>query len=516
MLEIRVGFLKNLTSKPTLENAITETTLDGITQAQAYTVPAQAITPNGITQALILDPTVIKEGGINRDNTPLQESDIYTVGWKPRDTIDNSNRGRKTTALDTKGFRQNPRLFTHRLDAVVKLETIDVEKTIRDLTQILEYGEYMRRELEGDRFKTTVVKEKRGETIVIAFSKTEKKYAIHITTHDLNRIERFRGYVREILQQETYTVMLETYVRYHEKDEFRVALAILSLTREIGKRVKSDLLPIGGKFDYYLMRASVEYRGGKVVVKTYRHASYRKREKTDPEFHPKLEQLVVVKDASTTTPITEILRRYTPLVYTIAYTLNLKVITGEYERQHTTTVESEIDPYIQRLLRGIRSKIKAETIAEQQYSDKRMAIARLLDKGLRPVDIARLLGYSRQYITRIIKELVNQGVIIRVKRGVYKLNPKYKPAKEEMRTLHHNGDLREFLELIKENRNRVVKYNLNATPYIDVEESETTITRYIFSRIEVRETTIKVRNGKTYLIGKRDLEKLIKQILNET
>jgi len=515
MLEIRAGFLKNLTSNPAPEitqttildptinheNGITETTLEnGITQAQAY--------------------TVLENGGINRlDNTPLQESDIYTVGWKPRRTIDNYPRGRKTTALDTKGFRQNNRLHTHRLDAVVKLETIDVEKTIRDLTLVLEYREYMRRESEGDRFKTTIIKERRGETIVIAFSKTEKNYAIHITTHDLNRIERFRHYVREVLQQETYTLEIEAYIRYHEKDELKTALAILSIAKEIGKRVKIDIRPHGGKYVYYLLRANLQYKGAKVVLKTYRHKSFGSRKPTDPEFHPKIEQLTVLKNASTLTQTTELLKEYTTLIYTVAYTLNLKTIEGEYETQHTTTFETQIDPQIQRLLRGIKSKIKAEIIAEQQYSDKRIAIARLLDKGLRPVDIAKLLGYSRQYVTRIIKELVNQGVVIRVKRGGYKLNPKYKPAREEKRYIRHDGNLEDFIKLIEENADKVVNYNLNGTPTVVLREKTefgTILTQYYFDRLVVYDTYVKLRDGGSIQTTKRQLENRIKQILNKT
>jgi biotin operon repressor len=485
---------------------------------------AQAITPNGITQPTPAY-TVLENGGISRPEPSLQgqDSGIYTVGWKSRGTIDNSRRGgkttarvRKTTALDTKEFRSNQKLHTHRLDATVKLETLDVERTIKELTQLLDYREYMTRETDGKKFRTTVIKERRGETITISYEKKEKKYVIHITTHDLTRLEKFRGYVNRVLQMETYTLELEAYIRYHEKDELKTALAILSIAKEIGKRVKIDIRPHRGRYVYYLLRANLQYKGARVVLKTYRHESFGSRKPTDPEFHPKIEQLTVLKNASTLTQTSELLKEYTTLIYTVAYTLNLKTIEGEYERQHTTTFETQIDPQIQRMLRGIKSKIKAETLLEHQYTDKRMAIARLLDKGLRPVDIARLLGYSRQYVTRIIKQLLEEGVIIRVKRGVYKLNPKYKP-KEERQVIEHHGDIKDLLELVKENKESIVEYCVDGTPYIDIKE-EHVITRYIFSRLSVGETETQLLAGyrrviKAYTFGRRELERWIRQIL---
>jgi len=493
---------QSLKNASLLETGFHETEQNGITQ------PTQAY-------------TVLENGGINRPEPSLQgqDSGIYTVGWKTRGTIDNYSRGGKTTALDTREFRSNPKLHTHRLDATVKLETLDKERVVKELTQLLDYREYMVRETDGRKFKTTVIKERRGETITISYEKKEKKYAIHITTHDLTRLEKFRGYVREVLQQETYTLELEAYIRYHEKDELKTALTILSIAKEIGKRVKIDIRPHGGKYVYYLLRANLQYKGARVVLKTYRHKSFASRKPTEAEFHPKIEQLTVLKNASTLTRISEIIREYTTLVYTVAYTLNLKTIEGEYETQHTTPFETQIDPFIQRLLRGIKSKIKAETLLEHQYTDKRMAIARLLDKGLRPVDIARLLGYSRQYVTRIIKQLLEEGVITRVKRGVYKLNPEYKPPKEERRVVDHHGDLKELLELIKQNKKNVVKVELNGTPYVDIrEETETgtLITRYIFSRLVIYETEVELRGAggyRWYNIRRWELESHVKQLL---
>jgi len=464
---------------------------------------------NGITQTPA--HTVSENGGINRETQPY--SGINTVSRKSYGKKGNCPYGRKGTALNTKEFRSNPKLHTHRLDAVVNLETLDVEKTIKDLIQILNYQGYMRRDLDKERFKTTIIKERKGESLVISFGKEKRVYTIHITTHDTKRLELFRGYVREVLRQESYTVMLETYVRYHEKDEYRVSLAIDSLVREIGKRVMENRIPRKGVFDYYVKRGKIQYKTATVVLKTYRHKTYSKREITDPEYHPKLEQLTVVKPASTLTPIEELLKTYTPLIYTVAYTLNIKTIEGEYERQHTTLVESQIDRYIQRLMRGIMRKQRAEALLERQFSDKRLVVAKMLDKGLRPIDIARIMGYSKRYITRIITELVNQGIVIRVGRGRYKLNTKYKPARE-ITVKEVGGDLNDLIELIQENKRRIVRYNLNGTPYVDIDEGA--ITRYIFGALVVRGHDTKLRDGRTYMIGKHELEKIIKQILNTT
>jgi len=484
---------------------------------------------NGITQAQAPNPPVIKEGGINRPETsPLQGSNNSGINTgreeSPRKidkfskrAIDKSHK-KIRVRFETFKFKERPVLHTHRLDGIARVKTLDMEKAVRDLTLLLSLTDYKREEKEGEKYKTIILREERGETVVISHGKEENVYIIHLITHDIGRMEIFRGYLRDVLGIENYTLLIEAYVRYLDIYELKVEMAIKGLKRANteGSPIRNDQMPRSGKLDNYLLRAVLEYKGVKAVVKSYRHASYKHYRITEAEFHPKLEQLTIIKDASTTTPVMEYYKEYNTLLYTIAYTLGLRVIEGDYEKTETTTFETTIDPYLKKAIRGMIRKIKAETLLEQQYPDKRLAIAKLLDMGMRPSEVADFFDYTRQWITQVIKELVDQGILIRVGRGQYKINPKYKPAKEERRVEEHHGDLKQFIEFLHHNKKNVVKVNTEGTPYIDVkQETEfgVIITRYLFTRIVVFRDYVKLRDGRYYDIRKWELDAMIKRIL---
>jgi uncharacterized membrane protein len=131
--------------------------------------------------------------------------------------------------------------------------------------------------------------------------------------------------------------------------------------------------------------------------------------------------LTILKEPPITINIESVIREYATLLCTILYTINPRIILGEYEIKKTETIEiSSLDKTLQKYITGITKRIKAEIILEEQYPDKRIAIAKhLVEKKMRPSEIAKILGYSERHILRINEELVDTGIIKRVKRGVY-------------------------------------------------------------------------------------------------
>ena len=189
----------------------------------------------------------------------------------------------------------------------------------------------------------------------------------------------------------------------------------------------------------------------------------------------------------------------------------MRVILGEYELNETETIEvSSLDKTIQRYIRGIVKRIKAETILEEQYPDKRIAIAKLLvEKKMRPIDIARLLGYSRQYVTRIIGELVESGVIKRVGKGKYEWANKEAKLEKKQIVESRQMTLQQAIEFIKETGARVV--HDKGTLTIEYED-EYIIRRVIVSSLIVEEDRIIEQiagRPRIYLIPRNRLRQLL-------
>ncbi len=452
--------------------------------------------------------TVGQTGGINRRNDPYS-SGIYTV------TIEAPRKEREEQYIEKRevlSFRRYRRLHIHRLDAIVEVNNLDRDTVVRDLLKLLNYETPKEKHTSGKAFTTWVYREKRGETITISLNHKTNTYTVRITTHRLQRLKDFIDYAYTVLRVDKIrALMIETYVRYLERYELKAAKAIEALDIELGKSIKEHKIPNKGKHDYYLCRAKLQYKGATVVLKTYRHATYRQHKPTHPEYHPKLEQLTILKEVPTTINIESVIREYSTLLYTIAWTLNVRVILGDYEINETETIEvSSLDKTIQKYIRGITKRIKAETILEEQYPDKRIAIARLLvEKKMRPIDIARLLGYSKRWITQIIEELVESGVIKRVKRGVYEWANKSTKLEKKQVVESRQMTLQQLIEFTKERKARLV--HDKGTAVIEVEDEYTT-RRIIINNIIVEEDrTIEILGYTTryYKIPRNRLRELI-------
>jgi DNA-binding Lrp family transcriptional regulator len=458
-------------------------------------------------------------GGINRSKQPYS-SGIYTVRVEaPRKEGDifaiekgDIQKTPKEPPKNRVTFRRYRRLHIHRLDAIVETGDIDKDTVARDLLKVLNYETPKEKTTSGKAFTTWVYREKRGESITISLNHKTGIYTVRITTHRLQRLQDFLDYAYTVLGVDKIrTLMIETYVRYLERYELKIAKSIEALDVEIGKGLRQHLTPNKGKHDYYLSRANLEYRGIKVSLKTYRHKTYRQHKPTDPEYHPKLEQQTILKKIPIPIDLEKTIREYATLLYTIAYTINPRVILGDYEINETETIEvSSLDKTIQKYIRGITKRLKAETILEEQYPDKRIAIAKLLvEKKMRPSEIAKILGYSKRHVLRIIEELIESGVIKRVKRGVYEWANKNTKLEKKQVTETRQMTLQQLIEFTKERKARLV----HDTGTLVVEyEDDYTVRRVIVSNLLVEEDrVVEYRAGRPliYRIPRNRLRQLI-------
>jgi transposase-like protein len=454
--------------------------------------------------------TVGQIGGINRSKPPYS-SGIYTVSAeapkKESQILTMEKSQIQKTPRETPGtFRRYRRLHIHRLDALIEVNTIDKDTVVRDLLKLLNYDNVKEKTTTGEAFTTWVYRERRGETLTISLNHKTNTYTVRITTHKLQRLKDFIDYAYTVLRVDKIrALMIETYIRYLERYELKIAKAIEALDLELGKSLRQHLIPNHGKHDYYLSRAKIEYRGATVVLKTYRHATYRQHKPTHPEYHPKLEQLTVIKDTPITINIESLIREYSTLLYTIAWTINPRIVLGEYELNETETIEvSSLDRTIQRYIRGIVKRIKAEIILEEQYPDKRIAIAKLLvEKKMRPSEIAKALGYTKQMIHYIINQLIDQGIIKRVKRGVYEWG--VKPLPKQYITETRQMLPQQLIEFAKERKARIAH---DKGTLVLEHEDEYTIRRTIVSNMEVEDKRVLVTIAGRTLVWPISREKL--------
>jgi DeoR/GlpR family transcriptional regulator of sugar metabolism len=128
---------------------------------------------------------------------------------------------------------------------------------------------------------------------------------------------------------------------------------------------------------------------------------------------------------------------------------------------------------------------------------------------MRPSEIAKVLGYSKRHVLRIINQLIDQGIIKRVKRGVYEWNNKRaKPEKQHI-TETRQMTLQQLIEYIKENNARLV--HDRGTAVIEVEDEYTT-RRIIINNIIIEEDRITEQlAGRTriYAIPRNRLRQLL-------
>jgi len=340
-------------------------------------------------------------------------------------------------------------LVIHRIEIIAHLETIDLS-IIEQYAKTI-FTETKTTEKSGKIYNVIVYKEQEGETIAIYKYNNTGKTKIHMITHKTTRLEQYKKILKHLGINEVHKFNAEVYVRYHEKDERKVEETLEALLRQYGKRRKIESHMYRGKKINYLDRVmDIEYRGLKCSIKSYRHRHYSRYSRENPEYHPKLELTITLNTDLNKINI-ETIKQGATLLYTLIKTLKLRTLYSEYDLQQETIKIHGIDHEIARILRGVKRRVKTIQILGKEYHDIRTAIAELLvEKKLRPVQIARLLDYkTRAVIYRIIEELIESGVIRRVKRGKYEWANKKAPLeKPEIIRHHHVKTIQELQELI--------------------------------------------------------------------
>jgi hypothetical protein len=196
----------------------------------------------------------------------------------------------------------------------------------------------------------------------------------------------------------------------------------------------------------------IEYKTYNVSIKTYRHRHYSRYSQHNPEYHPKLELSAYKENAELTTISIETIKTIAILLNTIVHTLRLTLIYGEYEKQQEHIVVYGVDTEFKRIITGVKKRVKAIQILDKEYHDIRLAVAELLvNKKLRPAEIAKMLGVSRVYIHKKINELIENNVIKRVGKGKYTwAKRKTELPKQEVIRHTHVKTLQELIDKIHE------------------------------------------------------------------
>jgi DNA-binding Lrp family transcriptional regulator len=128
---------------------------------------------------------------------------------------------------------------------------------------------------------------------------------------------------------------------------------------------------------------------------------------------------------------------------------------------------------------------------------------------MRPSEIAKTLGYSRIHVHRIIEELIDAGIIRRVKRGVYEWANKNTKLEKKRVVESRQMMLQQLIEFAKERKARVV--HDRGTLVLEYED-DYTARRVIVSSLLVEEDRVVERiAGRTqiYLIPRNRLRQLL-------
>jgi len=342
-------------------------------------------------------------------------------------------------------------LVIHRIEIIAHLETIDLS-IIEQYAKTI-FTETKTTEKSGKIYNVIVYKEQEGETIAIYKYNNTGKTKIHMITHKTTRLEQYKKILEYLGINEVHKFNAEVYVRYHEKDERKVEETLEALLRQYGKRRKIESHMYRGRKINYLDRVmDIEYRGLKCSIKSYRHRHYSRYSRENPEYHPKLELTITLNTDLNKINI-ETIKQGATLLYTLIKTLKLRTLYSEYDLQQETIKVHGIDHEIARILRGVKRRVKTIQILEKEYHDIRLAIAELLvEKKLRPVQIARLLGYkTRAVIYRIIGELIELEVVKRASRGKYTwAKRKAELPKSQIIKHHYVRSVQELIELVRE------------------------------------------------------------------
>jgi len=365
--------------------------------------------------------------------------------------------------------RTPPELILHKNEIIVHLDTIDTT-LVKEYAKTI-FNNYTIKEKNGKVYSCTSISEKEGETITIYKYHNTGLVKIHMYTHKTDRLIKYRKLLEAlgVTAEQVYRSYFEVYIRYHEIYETRVDITQEALLYQYGKRRKTESHMHREKKILYMDRVvEIEYMGYKCTIKTYRARNYSKLREKDPEYHPKLELSCEKKN----TPLSEIsietITKLSTLLHTYITTLGLKPIYSEYDKQQEKIKVYGIDHDFAKKLKGVKKRIKAIHLLEQDYHDIRLAIAKLLvDYKMKQKDIARLLQYySYRHIKRIVRELIDMGIIKRVGRGKYEwANRKAELPKTKLTRHTHVRSIQELADKIREIKTQhkliSVEYNGN-------------------------------------------------------
>jgi len=353
--------------------------------------------------------------------------------------------------------RKGHSLFLHK--NIIRSRIKENEFTIEFLKDILKrvaaniYNEIKKEtQTTGDKYDYYGIKETRGETIGIYIGKKTRQITLQFVTHKLKRLEAYRNLLIDLnIEQVDWT--FEIYTRYHHIHETRVTQILNALRKQYGKSQRWEIHNQRGKDVHYLLRVKgIDLNGAEIHIKTYRSKHYNKYSPNHPEHHPKLEQETRLKNISPTFITPETITQYSIILTTVIKATKIKPIIGDYEKQSDSIEAAAYSEKMRRTLRAVNKRIKANSLLEQDIEDIRIAVAKLLvDKKMKQTEIAKALGYSYRHIKRIVEELVDKGIIKRVKRGYYEwVNKKEVIQEEETKIAHkHYDTLEQFLEDLK-------------------------------------------------------------------
>jgi len=364
------------------------------------------------------------------------------------------------------------KVILHKIELSTILENID-KKDVELIIEALKLNVKEHKQTSGDYYTVESYKEERGETLTIYKDKKTSKHKILLITHRIERAETFREYMK-ILGKTLGRILIELYIRYHEKDERKVEVGLEAILRQYGKTQHIINHMHNGRKIAYLNRVmKVEYQGAEISIKTYRHKHYSRYSPSNPEYHPKLEQTTIIHNMKE--PIKEAIEKYAVFINTIVKTLRLTQLYSQYDTQQETIAPQRIDPSIERIVKGVRKRVKAIHILEREYHDIKEAIAIMITiKKMKQTQIARLLGYSRDYVKKIVKELETQGIIKRIARGKYTLT---RPLVVERLEHKYNRTIADLIREITERKAKLCEFPPGAvriTPSYEYIKEEST------------------------------------------
>jgi len=361
------------------------------------------------------------------------------------------------------------RAIIHKVEITIETSLVLLAKLDEIVKEFFDndLGEVKRKETQCKIYRAISYSRKRGDTIV--FYIYSEKLEIRAYTHSLDKAKRLAA-----LSERVKRVLVELYIRYHEKSERVVDNILDAILRKYGKSQSIKYHMHKEKKITYLNRVNkFEYNGLTLIIKTYRHRAYSALKPSDPEYHPKLEVSVILRDIprGELLSIESKLAAVSRLLNTIRLLAKMKLLLSEYDKSQDYIPLSGVDHELYTILRGTLKRVKAINVLGKEYYDINHAILDLLKRGYKIREIARVLGYDHKAILYRINTLIEKGVVEKVGRGKYIVKQAEKPEKP---VVVKYGTLAQYIDLV-----RTGKLKLGSTIY--VEEHEDVIVKYIFS-----------------------------------